>query len=108
MRSATAAAAFALATLFAGEAMLAPAGARYDPNDEWQGLPKGKGREAVFYNCVACHSMAIIQQQRLNRQVWNDVLRWMIDEVGMPKPSEKDYRLILDYLVEHFGQDVPR
>jgi cytochrome c len=108
MRSAAAAAAFVLVTLFAGWALTAPAGARYDPNDEWQGLPKGKGREAVFYNCVACHSMAIIQQQRLNRRVWSEVLQWMIDEVRMPKPSDQDYQLILDYLVEHFGQDVPR
>lgn len=108
MRSAGAAAAVALAMLFAGRAMIAPAGARYDPNDEWQGLPKDKGREAVFYNCVGCHSMAIIQQQRLNRRVWTEVLQAMVDEVGMPKPSAEDHKLILDYLVKHFGQDVPR
>lgn len=88
--------------------LAAPAGAAYDPDDEWQGLPEGEGRETLYFNCIACHSTAIIQQQRLNERVWDDVLQWMITDMGWPEPPEEDYQLILDYLVEHFGQDVPR
>jgi hypothetical protein len=32
----------------------------------------------------------------------------MEDDIGMPKLSEQDRKLVLDYLVEHFGQDVAR
>jgi hypothetical protein len=107
MRAAVASAC-AVLVLLAGWGLISPAGARYDANDQWQGLPAGKGREEVFYKCVACHTTAIIQQQRLNRRVWGEVLQWMEDEIGMPKLSEQDRKLVLDYLVEHFGQDVAR
>lgn len=92
----------------AGWGLLAPAFAAYDPDDEWQGLPEGEGQEELYFNCIACHSTAIIQQQRLNRRVWDDILVWMIDDMGWPAPPEAEYDLILDYLVEHFGQDAPR
>ena len=107
MRAAVAAACAVLVFL-AGWGLMAPAGARYDANDQWQGLPAGKGREEVFYNCVACHTTAIVQQQRLNRDVWSEVLQRMEGEMRMPKLSEQDRKLVLDYLAEHFGQDVGR
>jgi cytochrome c len=91
-----------------GWGLIAPADAAYEPSDEWQGLPPGDGRETLCLNCIACHSTAVIQQQRLNRRVWNDVLQRMLEDMGWSAPSDDDYALILDYLVEHFGQDVPR
>lgn len=108
MRTHLPAAALAATIVLAGWGLPAPAGAQYDPQDEWQGLPEGEGREEVFYNCVACHSMAIVMQQRLSERVWDDVLDWMVAQMGMPEPDPELRQTILEYLVEHFGQDVPR
>lgn len=108
MRSARGAALAAAILLVGWALVVGPAGGQYDPQDEWQGLPPGEGREEVFYNCVACHSMAIIMQQRLSRRVWDEVLDWMVEEMNMPELGEQDRRRVLDYLTQHFGQDVPR
>lgn len=103
-----------VATLFAavvafGWGFSAPTAAQqYDPNDDWQGLPEGDGREQVFYNCVACHSMGTIMQQRLSRRWWVITIEKMIDEMGMLEPPEEEGELILDYLEMHFGPDSPR
>lgn len=97
------------AAAIAGWGLLAPAFAQqYDPNDEWHGLPEGEGREEVFFNCVACHSMGTIMQQRLSRRWWEITIERMIDDMGMPVPPEEEMPLILDYLEEHFGEDSPR
>jgi len=76
--------------------------------DDFGGLPAGKGQEETFYGCTGCHSTAIILEQRLNRRVWDEVLTWMVDEKGMPEMEKSQRALVLDYLVRHFGQDVPR
>jgi len=101
---------FGLAALLsgAGWGLSAPATASYDPDDEWEGLPEDDGREELYYSCIACHSTAIIQQQRLDRRTWDEVLVWMAEDMGWPEPPEEEYELILDYLVEHFGRDSPR
>lgn len=75
---------------------------------EFEGLPKGPGQEETYYACVACHSTAIIKQQRLSRRVWDEVLVWMVEEKGMPELDPDQRKLILDYLAEHFGANVPR
>lgn len=108
MRAWVFAAAIAAAVAVSGAGLLAPAGALYDPDDEWEGLPEAKGREEVYFNCIACHSTAIIQQQRFSGRVWNEVLDWMVEEQGMHELDEQDRDLIIAYLVEHFGPDSPR
>lgn len=108
MRAPATAAALLAALLLLGRGFLAPAGAQYDPSDEWEGLPPGEGREEVFYNCIACHSTAIVQQQRLDSRTWREVLDWMEEEMGMPELPEEERALALDYLVTHFGRDSPR
>ena len=92
----------------AGHGLSPPAGATYDPSDEWQGLPEGEGRDDVYFNCIACHSTAIVQQQRMSETVWQRTLTTMVDEMGMPALTEDEHQRVIDYLVEHFGQDVPR
>jgi hypothetical protein len=109
MRSAAVAATLAVTVLLLGWGrFIAPVAARYDPQDQWQGLPADKGREEVYYNCVPCHSTAIIQQQRLRRRVWDDVLDSMVEQMGMPELAKEDRKIIIDYLAKHFGQDAAR
>jgi cytochrome c len=79
----------------------------FGPEDEedWDGLPPGEGRELVFYTCQACHSLAIVKQQGLSREFWDDTLTWMVEEQAMPELDEEDRTLVLDYLAANFGPD---
>jgi cytochrome c len=52
---------------------------------DWDGLPPGSGREEVYYSCQACHSLAIVKQQGLSRESWDETLVWMVEEQGMPE-----------------------
>jgi len=71
-------------------------------------LPAGSGREEVCTYCLACHSLAIVTQQRLSERVWDDVLVWMVEEQAMPMIPAKERDLILHYLVNWFGVDALR
>lgn len=72
---------------------------------DWQGLPRGVGREEVYYVCQTCHSLALVKQQGLNKARWAETLEWMVDEGGMDALPENEYSLILDYLTRHFGSN---
>jgi cytochrome c len=76
-----------------------------DPDDEWQGLPEGPGREQVFYTCPACHSLMMVRQQGLSRDVWEETLDWMVKEQKMDPMDPKDRELALDYLAKWYGPD---
>ena len=75
---------------------------------DWRGLPPGPGREQVFYSCQACHSLAIVKQQGLSRESWDESLNWMVEKQGMPRLEPDDRKLILDYLATHYGRDSSR
>lgn len=79
----------------------------FGPADEedWDGLPPGKGREEVYYACQACHSLAIVKQQGLSREWWDDTLTWMVEEQNMAELDEEDRALVLEYLSTHYGPD---
>lgn len=72
---------------------------------DWQGLPPGKGREEVFYACAACHSLMLVTQQGLNRERWEETLDWMIAKQAMPVLDPDIRKLIVDYLAEFYGED---
>jgi len=71
-------------------------------------LPEGPGRDTVSATCSACHSLMLVAQQGLSREVWDETLDWMIDEQGMPAPEPTERKLILDYLSTHFGPESHR
>jgi len=73
--------------------------------EEFGGLPKGPGREEVFYSCNACHSLAIVKQQGLNRDSWDESLAWMVKEREMDPLEPEVRKLVLDYLTTHYGRD---
>lgn len=64
--------------------------------------------ELIETYCTACHSLAIVRQQRLSRSVWDDVLVWMVEEQGMPELEPDVRRAILDHLATAYAQDTPR
>ena len=73
--------------------------------EEHGDLPEGPGREEVFYACQACHSLAIIKQQGLDRDSWDESLVQMVEEREMEPLNPEDRKLILDYLTTHYGRD---
>jgi len=66
-------------------------------------LPKGKGREEVFYTCSVCHSIKLVVQQGLDRDSWEETLEWMVEEQEMDRLDDENQQLVLDYLSEYFG-----
>ena len=67
-----------------------------------ENFPDGKGRDETFYLCIACHGSALIKQQGMSRERWDQTLTWMTDKHGMPEPDAADRKLIVDYLATAF------
>lgn len=65
-------------------------------------LPEGTGRDETFYLCTACHGTAIIRQQGMPRERWNETFDWMIEKHRMPDPGAAGRALIVDYLAASF------
>jgi hypothetical protein len=65
------------------------------------------GAQITHDNCIACHSEMIIAQQGQDREGWDEILDWMVEEMGMAELIEEDRELILDYLATHYGPDRP-
>ncbi|WP_246026642.1 hypothetical protein [Paracoccus luteus] len=86
----------------AGPAAVAGGGA---PDPELGNLPAGHGAEETYYQCVACHSTAIIRQQRITDARWDYLWHWMIDKQGMVEPDAETKDLILGYLKRNFSSE---
>ncbi|NQU70633.1 MAG: cytochrome C-552 [Rhodospirillales bacterium] len=76
-----------------------------DDEQDWQGLPPGKGREETFYMCSPCHSLKLVIQQGLSKKRWDEVMDWMFEEQEMPELEPEDRKLIVDYLAKFYGED---
>lgn len=71
------------------------------PIDKTSGLVIDTGFEQVRGNCIACHSLAIVTQNRMSRDSWLETIRWMQKSQGLwPLQNEP---LILDYLAKHYS-----
>jgi hypothetical protein len=78
-----------------------PARAQDDP---YQGLPAGAGRDDVLAWCSGCHAMPTVTQQGMSRSRWDDTIDWMISEHNMPKPTDAERKVLLDYLTAHYNE----
>ena len=74
-------------------------------DSELGNLPVGPGAEDTYYQCIACHSTAIIRQQRLSDARWDYLWTWMIEDQGMYEPDDETKDLILTYLKTHFSSE---
>lgn len=75
------------------------------PDPEFGDLPDAPGAEETFYQCTACHSTAIIRQQRITDARWDDLWQWMVEKQGMYDPDPAEKQLILTYLKTHFSSE---
>lgn len=71
--------------------------------EDYEGLPDDLGREAVYFNCTACHSIRLVTQQHLSRDEWNKLLTWMVETNGMEPLKPWARTRVLNYLATHFG-----
>ncbi len=74
-----------------------------DPfGNDW---PKGEGREVTGYSCSVCHSLAIVKQQGLSYDNWDELIEWMVDEQGMDPLPEDKLKSVLGYLSTNFNEN---
>ena len=94
------AASFMLAALSFGAFAQAPAQApQFAPRDENpEDFPAGPGRDDTFYACTACHGFKLVAAQGMTRRQWEDSLQWMTDRHKMPPLTDKEKKVVLDYL----------
>lgn len=65
------------------------------------------GAQITYDYCTACHSEMIIAQQGQTREGWDEILVWMVDEMGMSEIDAPDRDQILDYLATYYNPDRP-
>jgi cytochrome c5 len=66
-------------------------------------IKMGKGFDAVQANCLMCHSFGyIINQGRQSKAFWRGKVDKMIVHFKAPI-SDKDAKIITDYLFQHYG-----
>jgi Quinohemoprotein amine dehydrogenase A, alpha subunit, haem binding len=70
-------------------------------------LPQGPHRVVVEETCTACHSAAIILQNRMSRKRWDETITWMQNEQGLMDLSAQVRKQILDYLEDVRGTTSP-
>ncbi len=74
---------------------------------DWGGLKPGLGREETFYACATCHTEGRITRSRMTREEWAITLDSLTEHNEVPPLEDDELELILDYLGEHYGPEVP-
>jgi hypothetical protein len=70
--------------------------------DQESGLIFDEGLDIVKANCGACHSTRLVAQNRLTREGWKKLIRWMQAEQNLWDLGENE-SIILDYLEKNFA-----
>jgi hypothetical protein len=75
--------------------------------EEPEEFPQGPGRDDTFYACTACHNFKLVAQQGMNRRQWDESIDLMIEKHNMPKLTDKERTVILDYLEATYPPRAP-
>lgn len=78
-----------------------------DGKDVETGLLAGDGLELVKANCTACHSSALILQNRFTREGWHSKIVWMQETQGLWDLGGNE-AIILDYLAANYAPQAPQ
>ena len=65
--------------------------------------PNERGKQEVQHSCIQCHSLRLINSQRLSSAAWGNEIDKMI-AWGAPV---RDRQLLLDYLSAEYGDSKP-
>ena len=67
-------------------------------------IKMGKGFDTVQANCLTCHSFGyILNQGKQSREFWKEKVHKMVVAFKADLISEKDQKIIVDYLFEQYG-----
>lgn len=77
------------------------------PDPDLALLPDGPGKQETFDGCASCHSIKLVVQQGLDKDGWDEVIEWMVDEQGMDPLEDDLSETISTYLATHFGLERP-
>ena len=75
-----------------------------DGKDVDTGLLADEGLELVKAHCTACHSSALILQNRFNRETWKSKIEWMQETQGLWDLGANE-PIILDYLAANYAPE---
>ena len=78
--------------------LVLPAAALGVDTDEATGLIKNPGWQQVRAHCGGCHSHALVTNQRGDRRIWQDIIRWMQQTQNLWQFPPLVETQILDYL----------
>jgi cytochrome c len=70
-------------------------------------LHPAPGAQITYDLCTVCHSEMIIAQQGQTREGWDDILEWMVEDMGMQELLPEEREQVLDYLATHYNPDRP-
>ncbi len=62
-------------------------------------------RQLYVAYCSACHTLDLVESQRLDRTTWEWVMDDVINKYGGTWITKKERAILVDYLVENFGAD---
>ena len=65
-------------------------------------LPPDDGSVLVTSQCGYCHSLALVTQNRADREGWRSLIRWMQEKHGLWELGTLETP-ILDYLEKHYS-----
>lgn len=74
-----------------------------EETDPATGLVIAPGFETVKTNCTVCHSAKIITQNRMDRDGWEETIRWMQKTQGLREFDQETEKEILDYLSANYS-----
>ena len=66
------------------------------------GFVEGQGLMTVVSHCTACHSASLVTQNRMNREGWEQTIRWMQKTQNLWDLGANE-AVILDYLSTHYA-----
>ncbi len=72
---------------------------------ETRPAPVQQGHALVQQHCSPCHSLRLVTAQRLDRANWEWVMDDMVNKYGARWITEELQKVIIDYLVEHYGPE---
>jgi hypothetical protein len=80
----------------------------FAPRDESpEEFPAGPGRDDTFYACTPCHNFKLVAQQGMSRRQWDESIDLMMSKHNMPELSDKDRKIVLDYLEATYPPSAP-
>ena len=82
----------------------APGAQPYEPPSKPELLEQELTTEELFVAyCSACHSLELVESQRLDRANWEWVMSDMVGEYGGAWITEQEQKILVDYLVDNYG-----